>query len=245
MKIFGNWKMYLNHKESVVLANTLANTDLAGKDLELAVFPSALSLVEVKESLKNTNISIGTQNCAWAPQGAYTGAVSALMYKEAGCEYSLVGHSERRHVFGESDEDVRKKLEAILDAGLTAVLCVGETKEDRAEDKVQYRLKKQLMKALEGLEIPEGKLIVAYEPVWAIGTGDPCKSADANDIHNWIKEELKQYLEAGVPVLYGGSVNPENVVDYVTLDAVDGVLVGGASVKIDSFKSLVEAVKSL
>ena len=232
--------MYLNYDESVALAAALAKSLKPTKGIELAVFPTALALVAVKEKLARV-ADVGAQNCAWTPKGAYTGAISALLYREAGCRYTLVGHSERRHIFGENSAATRKKLEAALEAGLTPVLCVGETKADREEGKVQYRLKRQLNEALSGLNLEGEDIIIAYEPVWAIGTGNPCRPADATDVHSWIKQEVKQYIKGEARVLYGGSVNADNVLSYVTLETVDGVLVGGASAKADSFIDLIKA----
>ena len=235
--------MYLNYKESIFLAKKLAQARLKAKNIELAVFPTALALSAVKVALSKTRIKIGAQNCAWTPKGAYTGAISALMFKEAGCKYVLVGHSERRYVFNESNEDIRKKIEAALDANLIPVLCVGESQKDNEESKTEYRLKKQLMEGLQGLKIDNNKIIVAYEPVWSIGTGNPCNPGDANDRHGFIKNELKQYITGEVPVIYGGSVNKDNAASYLKLETVNGILVGGASVKIDNFIPLVKAIK--
>ncbi|MBT3817517.1 MAG: triose-phosphate isomerase [Candidatus Magasanikbacteria bacterium] len=239
--IFANWKMYLTHKETIILAKELKE-NLPDSSTSLAVFPSMLSAVGVLDELKDTEISVGAQNVAWTPSGAYTGAVSAVLCKEVGTNYALVGHSERRHVFGESNEVVRKKLEACLDAGIIPVLCIGETKEDLDAGKKEYRIKKQLMKALDGLKIPESGFFIAYEPVWAIGTGEHCMPEDVHEIHTFIKEELKQYTDKQIPLLYGGSVTDENVVSYTMLGSVDGVLVGGASTTYDSFISLIRAV---
>ncbi len=243
--VFGNWKMYLDFDESNLLINGLLNESFDSDKVSLAVFPSTLALREVSLAANGSDIAVGAQNVSWTPKGAYTGAVSAHMFKDVGCEYALVGHSERRHVFGETDNDVRKKIEACFDTGLIPVVCIGETKEEKEEGKRDYRLKKQLMKAFEGLELGGNKLMVAYEPVWAIGTGDPCNPADADSIHGWIKEEMKQYFDKDVPVLYGGSVKDENVVSYVSLDTVDGVLVGGASSGLDTFVSLIRKVEGI
>ncbi|HLD31450.1 MAG TPA: triose-phosphate isomerase [Patescibacteria group bacterium] len=242
--VFGNWKMYLNAAETVALATGLKNETVEEK-VSVAVFPLLLSVQDTAEILKNTEWRVGAQNVSWTPQGAYTGAVSALMFKDIGCEYALVGHSERRHIFGESDTAVRKKIEACLDAGLTPVLCVGETKEEKDEGKREYRLKKQLYTALDGLTLNGRIPLIAYEPVWAIGTGTPCLPADADDVQGWIKKEAQQYLGTEPVVLYGGSVTPENVLSYLTLPTCDGVLVGGASTKQDSFLALIRAAASI
>jgi len=236
--------MYLDFDESCILANQLLSESFDAQKVSLALFPNFLAVSELVKIFRDTPIAVGAQTCAWAPKGAYTGAVSALLLKEVGCRYVLVGHSERRYIFGESGDDVRKKLEAALDAGLLPVLCIGETEADLKEEKREYRLKKQLLKALDGLDLSGRALMVAYEPVWAIGSGRPCLPADADDIHGWIKLELKQYSGQDIPVLYGGSVEAHNVVEYVARETIDGVLVGGASAKFETFLPLIRAVES-
>jgi len=241
--IFGNWKMYLDYDESVDLANKLSSEDLNTKDIQLGVFPSALAVKEVTDIMEKSSFIVGSQDVGFPSKGAYTGLVSAYMFKNVGCTHALVGHSERRHIFGETNEDVRKKLEACIDEGLIPVLCIGETKEDKSAGKTQYRLKKQMMKALEGLDLNGSEFIIAYEPVWAIGTGDACLPQDSEDIMGWIKQEVQEYIKEDIPVLYGGSVSPDNAASYVLLDSVGGVLVGGASAKADSFISLIQSIK--
>lgn len=243
-QLFANWKMYLNHEESVELAKYVASSIDGKEGVKITVFPSTLSFTAVHDVCHETDISLGGQNVAWVPKGAYTGAVSAALMSDAGAEYVLVGHSERRYIFGEDSEAVRKKLEAVLDAGLTAILCVGETKEDREADKANYRIQKQLM-ALEGLDIPEGKLLLAYEPVWAIaGHGDvePCTVKDVAEMHAMIKETLTQYTAVSVPLLFGGSVNAENALAYHSLEDVDGLLVGSASSTKEGLTALIDVL---
>ena len=242
--IFGNWKMYLGFDESNILVHALLQQKYVADNMCIAIFPSALAIREVAMAAQDTPIAVGAQNVNWNPKGAYTGEVSAHMFKDVGCTYALIGHSERRHIFGESNEDVRKKLEACVDVGLIPELCIGETKEDREAGKTQYRLKKQLMKALDGLDMRGGQLIIAYEPVWAIGTGDACLPDDARDVIGWIREEVKLYQSGIVPVLYGGSVSGDNVVSYVSQTEIDGVLVGGASSTYDTFSTLISRVIS-
>jgi len=243
--IFANWKMYLDFDESNILINGLLQEKFDTEKVDLAVFPSTLALREVVMSTNDTEFSVGAQNVAWVEKGAYTGAVSAQMFADVGCGYALVGHSERRHIFNETNDAVRKKIEACLEINLIPVVCIGETGEDLENGKREYRLKKQLMKAFENLELNGGKVMVAYEPVWAIGTGKACDPKTADEVHTWIKTELKQYFETDIPVLYGGSVKAENVVSYVALDTIDGVLVGGASAKLDSFTELIRAVEGI
>ena len=243
--LFGNWKMYLDFEESVILAQALVEENFDKEKNEIAIFPSTLAAREVALCFNGSGIAVGAQDVAWVSKGAYTGAVSAHMFKTIGCKYALVAHSERRHVFNETDDDVRKKIEACLDAGLIPVVCVGETQEDLNENKREYRLKKQLMKAFDGLQINGGKVMVAYEPVWAIskaGVGTPCSPQEANRIHEWIKLELKNYFSKDVPVIYGGSFDEKNVVSYLSGRNVDGALVGNASTKKDSFVALINNI---
>lgn len=240
--LFGNWKMYLDYAQSLTLAKHVGKVKFNKKKVAVTVFPTFLAIPDAVKVLKKTNVKVGAQNVSWTPQGAYTGAVSAYLVKRAGVSYAIVGHSERRYIFGEHDEDVRKKVEACLATGVTPVVCVGETKEDLDNDKRQYRLKKQLHHIFDDLKTGSGKVIVAYEPVWAIGTGNPCDAATADDVIGWIKQEIKQYTSATIPVLYGGSVDASNVVSYLSRDVIDGFLVGGASTNIRSYTQLLRAV---
>lgn len=241
--LFGNWKMYLSNGDSLALAQDLH--DVSAEGVTLAVFPNTLSFREVCQALSDSDISCGAQNVSWTPQGAYTGATSAHLFADSGATYALVGHSERRHVFGEGNEVIRKRLDACIAEGLTPVLCIGETAEDREQNKAEYRIKKQLMKALEGLESAPKQLFVAYEPVWAIGTGDACDPEEAVRMIELIKAEITQYIDTEVAVLYGGSVNSENMVSYVSHEAVDGVLVGRASTDAQSYRDMIDACKHI
>lgn len=240
--VFFNWKMYLNFAESMILLHEIIGERLDLEKVHLGIFPSTLALTEVEKAVRGSAIAVGAQNVYWTPKGAYTGAVSAHMLKEAGVQYALIGHSESRYVFGESNDDVHKKMEACFDAGITPVLCVGETAEDRAAGKREYRIKKELMKALEGLEIGEKEVVVAYEPLWAIGTGEACDPLEAEEVHRMIKDEMKQYVAHSVPVLYGGSVTAKNVVSYLAQDSIEGVLVGGDSTKPETALSLLQTI---
>lgn len=244
--LFANWKMYLDAKESATLAERLADMESEVSDMSIVVFPNTLAFAAVQQALQKSDIGVGAQNVNWVPKGAYTGAVSALLFKEAGATHALVGHSERRYIFGENDEDVRKKIEACLDVQITPVVCIGETKEDRDEGKEEYRVKKQLMKAFDGLDAG-GSVIVAYEPVWAIskgGVGEACDPIEVERMGMLIRSELKQYRDEETPIIYGGSVNEENVLSYLALDSIDGVLPGHASADIDRFVGIVNAIRS-
>lgn len=241
---FANWKMYLDYTETAALAEQLLKEKISLARTTLAVFPVSIATASVVKAFEGVKIGVGAQNVAWVPKGAYTGAVSALMYKDIGCQYALVGHSERRYIFNETDEAVRKKFEAALDAGLIPVLCVGETMEDREAGKHEYRIKKQLMKVFEGQNFPDSTFfIVAYEPVWAIGSGNPCDSVEAARMHMIIKQELAKYTSVAAPVLYGGSVDEKNVVSYVSLDPIAGVLVGKSSIHADSLLRMVRLLE--
>lgn len=241
--IFGNWKMYLNAAESLELARALSLVPVSSS-VRAAVFPTLLSFREVRALLVSSSVAVGVQNVNWTPKGAYTGAVSALLAKEAGAAYALVGHSERRYIFGEKDSDVTQKVRACEEAGLTPVICVGETKEDVAQNKRQYRLKKQMDAWLKekDFSLP---FFIAYEPVWAIsngGVGTPCSPTDAEDVIGFIKHELKNYTGLLVPVLYGGSVNEQNGQEFLSLPSIDGVLLGSASTRLGSFSSLLQVL---
>lgn len=234
--------MYAGPKQSLELAAAYRDL-IIPEGVKAIVAPGALSFMEVQKSLQGTDWKLSSQNIAWAPEGAYTGATSAEMYVEAGAHYAIIGHSERRHIFGESDHDIEKKVAATVHAGLIPILCVGETAEDLAENKRQYRLKKQLQ-VLASLDTT-APLIVAYEPVWAItgsGTGTPCLPADVQDVHGFIKTELATFGFVDTPIIYGGSVKPETVADYMAVSEVDGVLSGSASIHPEAMQILLNVV---
>ncbi len=236
--------MYLDFDESNILANALLQEKFDADKVKLAIFPSSLALREVFMAMEGSVFSVGAQNVSWVPKGGYTGAISAQMFQDVGCEYALVGHSERRHIFGETDEDVKKKLQTCLEIALTPILCIGETKEEKANGERNNCLQRQLS-ILDGLDLEDKEIIIAYEPVWAIGTGDACEPTEAEQVHYWIKNELKKYTNNNLPFLYGGSVKAENVVSYVSLSDIDGVLVGGASSKLETFVPLIKKVEEM
>lgn len=238
---FANWKMYLSVQESIDLAQACVSVEYPQDALTIALFPTALAYPHVSHVTRESTLALGAQNVAWVPKGAYTGAVSAEMYAEIGAQYALVGHSERRHIFGETNDAVKKKFDACLAVGITPVLCIGETQEDLDAGKRMYRLKKQLLSVLEGVSA-NVSFVVAYEPVWSIGTGNACDHLQAAEIHDSIKNELHTYTDQDIPVLYGGSVNSQNVVSYVMHESIDGVLVGSASVDADGFATIVNAM---
>ncbi len=238
--IFANWKMYLDLDTSIALATRLTDVTYSKKKLALGVFPSALAFSSVERILRGSPVSVGVQHAFPTPQGAYTGEVSAEEFHRAGAVYALVGHSERRHIFMQSNVDVRREFEACVDTGITPILCIGETKEDLDEQKREYRLKKQLM-ALEDID-PLTPFFVAYEPVWAIGSGISCDHIIASSIHDLIKQEIRAYTAYPAPVLYGGSLNSENVISYLPHTSIDGFLVGSASTTYESLSEIIRKV---
>ncbi|MBU0546380.1 triose-phosphate isomerase [Patescibacteria group bacterium] len=241
--LFANWKMYLDYDESNILANALAEKSKKFSDeIEMTVFPSALSLYPVAQTLSDVKINVGPQNIYWVDKGGYTGETSAQMFKAAGSSHALIGHSERRHLFHETNHDVRQKIEASLNAELTPVLCVGETEKERDEGKTEEIVEIQLRATLEDLNWPKDReLIVAYEPVWAIGTGNACDPAEAERMHDKIFNWIKGLAPGISPVLlYGGSVRGENVEGYLQMSHINGVLVGGSSAKLESWMEIIE-----
>jgi len=230
--------MYLNLEESVRLATAMSDIHL-NNEYHAALFPNTLAFGAVNEILQSTSFALGAQNVAWTPKGAYTGAVSAELYKEAGAQYAIVGHSERRYIFGENNNDVRKKVEACLSAKIIPIICIGETREDKEKNTRVIRLTEQIKAVFENLSLNGDDIMMAYEPVWAVSSGtnaEPCTPADVEDVHLWIREEVKKYTAKYIPILYGGSVNAENIVSYISIPEVDGVLVGNASTKLEFWK---------
>lgn len=238
--VAGNWKMYKTRREGRALVEEILTgaADLPC-DVHLLVFPPATAMAAVAEKCAGTRIEVGGQNLHPEPEGAFTGEISARMILEAGATHVLIGHSERRHIFGEQDELLARKLRSALEAGLRPVFCVGETLEERDSGRTEEVLGAQIAAGLTGLKPGDlGTLILAYEPVWAIGTGRTATANQARDAHAF----LRRRLEAGwgaegrqVPVLYGGSVKPENAAELMGQQDVDGVLVGGASLNGGAF----------
>ncbi len=213
-------------------------------DREILLCPPFTSLHRAGELLKGTNVKLGAQNCYYEKKGAFTGEISVDMIKELGCEYVIIGHSERRHIFGEDDELINKKLTAVLEAGLRPILCVGEKLEDRNAGMTFKVVETQLKIGLTGLEDYLDKIDIAYEPVWAIGTGVPATPEDAREVHKFIKDLLKGMNSRSAEmtrVLYGGSVKPDNAKDFMKYEEIDGLLVGTASLDPVSFSEIVNS----
>ena len=232
MLIAGNWKMFKGPAEAGEFCRALRAADLpAGVDV--VVCPPFVSLGVAAQALADTEIGVFAQNCHWAADGAFTGEVSAGMLRELGVYGTLVGHSERRQYFGETDETVAKRARAALDAGLHVIACVGETEAEREAGETEAVLRRQLA-VLE----PDDNLVIAYEPVWAIGTGKSATPETAQAAH----EIVCSVLDA--PVLYGGSVKPDNAAELLSQAAIDGALVGGAALDVDSFAAICRAAAS-
>ncbi len=245
--VAGNWKMNLGPRDTEAFFNRFAPSIPEGGGPELLVFPPALSLAQALASRPgNPPVSVGVQNVHWEDSGAFTGEISVPMARQAGATHVLVGHSERRHVFGETDEEVGKKVAAVLEGGLTPVVCVGETLEERKAGRLEEVILSQLEAFLLVVQAhPGGKFLLAYEPVWAIGTGETATPRDASEAHGILRARLANVLEPAeaseIPILYGGSVKPANAADLLFAPDVDGVLVGGASLDPESFQAIAEA----
>jgi triosephosphate isomerase (TIM) len=227
MLIAGNWKMYKGQAETAEFCIELKRSLADLEAVDVAVCPPFPSLAVAVQILAGTDIAVAAQNVHWEGEGPFTGEVSAPMLRELGVYGAIVGHSERRQLFGETDEGVAKRTRAALDAGLSVIACVGETEEERESGETEDVLRRQV-----SVLVAEDNLVVAYEPVWAIGTGKTATPEVAQEAHELIKGLLD------VPVLYGGSVKPENAEELLSLPAVDGALVGGASLDVESFASI-------
>ena len=214
------------------------------RDVDIVLIPPSIFLSQVGENLSESKVQLGAQNCEYRSNGAFTGEISVQMLKSVDCSYVLCGHSERRTVYGESDGVVNAKLQAVLQGGLSPILCIGETKEERDQGKTMERIYTQLEKGLEGVSLEDmDRIVLAYEPVWAIGTGDTASPEQAQDVHHAIREWVERFkskeIAANIRIQYGGSVKPENVDLLMKKPDIDGALVGGASLKAESFARIV------
>jgi triosephosphate isomerase len=242
--IAGNWKMYKTVAEAVVFVKELRSAVKDVTGVEIVVAPPFTAVHAVAEAARNTNIGVAAQDLYWEAWGAFTGEVSSPMIKEAGAEYVIVGHSERRQLFGETDATVNKKVLAAIAGGLTPIVCIGETLDQREKNATLDVLDRQIkggLDAIKGAELAE--LVIAYEPVWAIGTGRVATAAQAGEAHAHIRTRLRQWFGGDAAeqchVIYGGSVKPDNIRDLIAEPDVDGALVGGASLDVKSFTDIV------
>ena len=236
----GNWKMFKTVIESVDLAKKLKESTKDVKDRTIVVCPTYPALQAVADTLQDSQIGVGAQNLYWEDQGAFTGEISAPMLKATGCTYVIIGHSERRQYFGETDETVNKKLLAALKHCLYPIVCVGETLAQRESNETFKVIEKQITEGTKGLGTGDwANVIIAYEPVWAIGTGKVATKEQAQEVHAFIRKLLPAEVAQNVRVLYGGSVKPDNVKDLMAQADIDGALVGGASLKAEDFAAIV------
>ncbi len=241
--IAGNWKMNKTSAEARDLATKLIPLVSSVKDREIVLGPPFTSLQAVSEAIKGTNIALSAQNMHWEDKGAFTGEISAEMLLDLKCRYVIIGHSERRQYFGETDETVNKKVKQALKKGLFPIMCVGETLAEREAGKLNEIISRQVTGGLKDLSSDEmKKIVIAYEPVWAIGTGKTATPDQANEVHALIRQKVKSLYGAeiadGLRIQYGGSVTPDNVSTLMAMPDIDGALVGGASLKPESFAAL-------
>ncbi|MCC8167136.1 MAG: triose-phosphate isomerase [Planctomycetes bacterium] len=242
--ICGNWKMYKTVSEALAFINEAKGLVADAKDVDIGIGAPATALKSIADAAKGTNIMIGGENCHWEKEGAFTGEIAPGMLVEAGCDFVIIGHSERRQYFGETNETCNKKAKAAIAAGLTVILCCGETLEEREAGKTTAVVTDHVKNGLAGFTPEEiKKIVIAYEPVWAIGTGKTATPDQAQEVHavirNLLTEMCGKEISEATRIQYGGSVKPENVKEIMSKPDVDGALVGGAALKADSFAKLV------
>jgi triosephosphate isomerase len=242
--IAGNWKMYKTVNEAVLFVKELRGLVKDIRGVEIVLAPPFTAVRAVAEAARDSNIDVAAQNLYWEREGAFTGEVSPAMIKEAGADFVIVGHSERRRLFGETDAIVNRKTIAALGAGLTPIVCLGETLEERERQETLTVLDRQIKDGLDGLTAEQVAMaVVAYEPVWAIGTGRTATAGQAGEAHAHIRTRLRQWFGAPAAdqcrVIYGGSVKPDNIKEMSAEPDVDGALVGGASLEVRSFVDIV------
>jgi len=242
--IAGNWKMYKTVTEALALVEGLKKKLNQIDDVDMVVAPPFTSLARVYQAIQSSNIMLAAQDLFYEKEGAYTGEVSGGMLKDVGCQYVIVGHSERRGYFGETDEMVNRKVHAALNAGLTAILCFGESLEERDAGKTFQVVSRQVKAGLAGCSEKEmGNIVMAYEPIWAIGTGKTATPAQANEVHSYLRHLLSDAVNDQTAektmILYGGSVKPSNAAELMNQPDIDGALVGGASLTVESFSEII------
>ena len=246
--IAGNWKMNLDRAGASALAKAIAETALP-EDVEVGICPPAVYLTDCLAAADGTAVGVGGQDMHFEPNGAFTGETSADMLVDIGCKYVILGHSERRQFFGETDAIVNKKLRVALEKGLTPIVCVGELLEQREAGQTQQVVQQQVEGSLAGLTAEQvAQIVIAYEPVWAIGTGKVATPEQAEEVHSDLRSLLESRYNAEtaskVRIQYGGSVKPDNAEELLAQPNIDGALVGGASLKADNFVAIVEAAQA-
>jgi triosephosphate isomerase len=242
--VAGNWKMHNTIAESVALAQAIKQGTTNIKNGEVIIAPPFTSLSSVYETIKGSRVALAAQNMHYEDKGAFTGEIASGMLKDIGCTYVILGHSERRKYFHESDEDINLKVKKALAVGLKPILCVGETEDERIKNVTQSVIDRQIKKALSSVEKIDN-VVIAYEPVWAIGTGKVATSAQAEEVHNFIRSILKTLygdVSKNIRILYGGSVTKDNIGELIGMENIDGALVGGASLKSDAFLGIIQQI---
>jgi len=242
--IAGNWKMHTNIEEARQLAAAVVQAAARVPDREVMIAPPYTALAAVESVIAGTGVLLGAQNVHWEGKGAFTGEISGTMLRDVGCGMAIVGHSERRHVFGESEQMINRRVKGALQSGLIPVFCIGETLEQREAGQTMQVLENQVRAGLESVALTDGgQLVVAYEPVWAIGTGKTATEAQAQEAHSFIRGLLADLYEKNIAaqmrILYGGSVKPDNIDILMQQNDIDGALVGGAALNAESFERII------
>ena len=246
--IAGNWKMFKTCSEAIETAKRLVALVDAVTDVDVMIAPAFIALAQVADIVKGSKVYLGAQNLFWEKEGAFTGEISPQMIASTGCRYVIIGHSERRQFFGDTDESVNKKINAAVKNGLIPILCVGESEKERESDKTFSVLDKQITNGLQDIASDNLKnLIIAYEPVWAIGTGKTATDNQAQEVHRFLRSVLEKKFGNGlaetVRILYGGSVKPDNIASLMERPDIDGALVGGASLDAETFSKIAHFYK--
>ncbi len=242
--IAGNWKMFKTCSEAVEAAGQLVKLVAMTSDIDVMIAPQFTALAPVSDVVRGSRVSLGSQNLFWETEGAYTGEISPVMLVSVGCKYVIIGHSERRQYFDETDETVNKKIKAAIKNDLIPVLCVGESEKERESKETFSVLDKQVKKGVEGFSSDDLEtLVIAYEPVWAIGTGKTATTDQAQEAHQFLRSVLEKsfgnMLAKSIRILYGGSVKPNNIAELMAMPDIDGALVGGASLDPETFSKIV------
>lgn len=246
--IAGNWKLHMNPEQTTEFVDAVKDKLPDPSKVESLICAPAVDLDALRKAAKGSNLHIGAENCYFEDEGAYTGETSPKVLKEMGMDYVIIGHSERRGYFHETDEDINKKAKAIFANGLKPIICCGESLETREANKQEDWVVAQIKAALDGLTAEQvSSLVIAYEPIWAIGTGKSADVETAEKCCKLVRETVKSLYDEvtaeAVRIQYGGSVKPNNIKEYMACEDIDGALIGGASLKVDSFKELVDATK--
>ena len=245
--VAGNWKMYKTPVEGRDFVEDIVKLMLNIDNVEVIFCPPFSALFNIDVALKDTPYKLGAQNCHWENEGAFTGEISVNMLASCGVDYVILGHSERRQIFNETDEWINKKIKAVLNGYLKPILCIGETLDQRKSSETKDVLFHQLKEGLNGVKILDN-VVIAYEPVWAIGTGETANIGQVSEAHNWVRNILSDFYSYEIAddtsILYGGSVKPDNAEELFGIEDVNGFLIGGASLEIDPFKEIILTVNN-